>query len=318
MKTQAFFSALLTGISLVSAAPTPHKTVDKRVPQVTVTVIPIPLAPYPDSPYTNEFQYINYDDSKDEDKKTRTTIHNAFKDWPAMMQKALESIANSDDKTFDRWFPDDVDVPGKDQPIDARGYVSGVFRQLLQADATSPIPKEAIKNTVNDKNDFGKDGKGNCGATTKAYTRASTNTFHVCPAGLALPTAATDIDCSKLGDKISQDMRSLTATLVHEFMHLNAAGDSAPSSAGHIKDVVYNPSNCNRLRNAKSHVNQQKTFINADSYKWLAVNAYYNSACGKEFQDPEISTADFEEGMAETYESNEYDAALTDGIFAYV
>jgi hypothetical protein len=72
------------------------------------------------------------------------------------------------------------------------------------------------------------------------------------------------IDCSKLSDKVSQDMRSLTATLVHEFMHLNAAGDSAPNSAGHIKDVVYNPGNRNRLRNAKSRVNQQKTFTNSD------------------------------------------------------
>jgi hypothetical protein len=80
MKTQVIFSALLAGVGLVSAAPTPDKTVEKGVPQVTVTVVPIPLAPYPDSPYTNEFQYINYDDSKDEDKKTRTTIHNAFKD----------------------------------------------------------------------------------------------------------------------------------------------------------------------------------------------------------------------------------------------
>jgi hypothetical protein len=132
MKMQVFFSALLAGINFVSAVPTPDKTVDKIVPQVTVTVVPIPLAPYPDSPYTNEFQYINYDDSKDEDKTARTTIHNAFKYWPAMMQKALESIANTDDTTFNRWFPEDVDVPGKDKPIDARGYVSGVFRQLLQ------------------------------------------------------------------------------------------------------------------------------------------------------------------------------------------
>jgi hypothetical protein len=315
MKTQVFFSALFASISFVSAAPTPDKTVDKRVPQVTVTVVPIPLAPYPDSPYTNEFQYINYDDSKDEDKTARTTIHDAFKDWPAMMQRALESIANTDDTTFNRWFPEDVDVPGKDKPIDARGYVSGVFRQLLQASAASPAAKEVIKDFVNDKNDYSKEP---CGPTTKAYFTASTNTFHVCPAGLALPTAATDVDCSKLGDKISRDMRSLTATLVHEFMHSNAGGDSAPNSAGHIKDVIYNPGNCYRLRNAKSRVNQQMTFINGDSYKWLAVNAYYNSACGKDFQDPEITTADFEEGMAETYESNEYDAALTSGIFAYV
>jgi hypothetical protein len=44
----------------------------------------------------------NYDDSNDEDKTARTTIHNACKDWPAMMQKALESIANTDDTTFNR------------------------------------------------------------------------------------------------------------------------------------------------------------------------------------------------------------------------
>jgi hypothetical protein len=114
------------------------------------------------------------------------------------------------------------------------------------------------------------------------------------------------------------DMCSLTATAVHEFMHSNAAGDSAPNSAGHIKDVVYNPGDCYRLRNAKSRVNQQRTFINCDSYKWLAVNAYYNSGCGEESQDPDITTADFEEGMAETYESIEYDAALTSWIFTYV
>jgi hypothetical protein len=317
MRSHIVISALLAGVSLVSAAPTPDRTIEKREPPVvTVTVVPIPLAPYPDKPYTNEFQYINYDDSKDEDKNTRTTIHKAFGDWPAMMQKALEAIANSEDKTLDRWFPEDVDVPGK--VIDARGYVSGVFRQLLQADASSPAAKETIKNTVNDKNDFGKKGQGNCGDTTKAYTSSSTDTFHVCPAGLALPTAATDIQCSALGDKVSQDMRSLTATLVHEFMHLEAAGDSAPNSAGHIKDVTYNPSNCHRMRNAKSRVNQQKTFINADAYKWLAVNAYYNSVCNKDFADPEITTEDFETGVAEAEASNEYDAALSSEIFAYV
>jgi hypothetical protein len=65
-------------------------------------------------------------------------------------------------------------------------------------------------------------------------------------------------------------------------------------------------------------VSQQRTFISADSYNWLAVSAHYNSVCGREVQGPEITAADFEEGMAETYESNEYDAALTSGIFAYV
>jgi hypothetical protein len=99
-----------------------------------------------------------------------------------MMQKALGSIANTDDTTFNRWFPEDVDVPAK-TTLDARGYASGVFRQLLQASTTSLAAKEVIKNFVNDKNDYSKEP---CGPTTKAYFTASTNTFHFCPAGLAL------------------------------------------------------------------------------------------------------------------------------------
>jgi hypothetical protein len=55
-----------------------------------------------------------------------------------MMQKAPESVANSEDKTFDRWFPSDIDMPGKDQPFDAHRYISRVFRQPLQADASQP------------------------------------------------------------------------------------------------------------------------------------------------------------------------------------
>lgn len=68
-------------------------------------------------------------------------------------------------------FNASADVPSEynrcNDPIDARGYVSGVFRQLLQADANSLAAKEAMTTTV-----------------------------HLCPAGLGLPTPATDFQCS--------------------------------------------------------------------------------------------------------------------------
>jgi len=316
MKTQVLICTFLTGASLVSSAPTPDKTIDKGVPEVTYTVVPIAIAPYPDHPYTNEFQYINYEEGEEVDRNTRTQIHTAFRDWPAMMQKAVESIANTDDHTFDRWFPEDVDVPSNNNPIDARGYVSGVFRQLLQADADSPAAKDVIKRLMNDKVDYGNKGNGNCGKDTRAYTTRKVLKFHVCPAGLALPRAAADIQCSDLGDKVSRAMESLTSTLVHEFMHIREAGDQAPNSAGHIGDPAYGPSSCHRIRRSRHRSQSQKTFINADSYKWLAVNAYYNSVCDKEFQDAEVTSADFLEGMAETFESPEYDPAVTFGIFA--
>lgn len=290
MKAQIIFFAFLAGPSLVFAAPCRHKSFEKREPATASSPIMIRPAPYPDSPYTNEFQYINFDEGKDGDKKARATIHNAFRDVPAMMQKALESIENSFDKTFDRWFPEDFDLPGQDKPINARDHVGDVFRQLLQADTKFPTAKDTIKNAVVDRKDFWLDGngKGYCTKGRGAYMSRSEPHFHICPTGLKWPTAASNIKCADLGDKVSLHMHSLTGLLLHEFMHLQAAGEFAPNSTGHINDWVYAPGNCYRLRNGGNREDQQKTFTNADSYTWLAANAYYNSVCGKEFGLPNV------------------------------
>lgn len=97
MEAQVHIYTLLAGVGFISAAPTPDTTVDKGASAVTATLVPIdlppvPLALYPDSPSTSEFQHIHYDDNKEEDKKIRTAIHNAFANWPAMMQKALQLL----------------------------------------------------------------------------------------------------------------------------------------------------------------------------------------------------------------------------------
>lgn len=63
---------------------------------------------------------------------------------------------------------------------------------------------------------------------------------------------------------------------------------------------------------------KQDTFINADSYKWFALNAYYNKRCNKNFGDPFITTEDFEAGMAELEDSPLYDPAISDGVLAGV
>jgi len=226
-----------------------------------------------------------------------------------MMQKGIESVANSDDKTFDRWFPPTVKVKGGS--IDARGYVSGVYRQLLQPDPTTPKPKATVATIVNDKDDYAK----TCKTNTYAYFTRDIGRFHVCDKGLKQPTAATDIKCQDLGTQVSSKMESLTSTIVHEFMHWDKTGDTAPNSVGHITDVIYGAGSCSRLRDGGD---KQKTFINADSYMWMAVNAYYNSICGKSFGDPYITSEDFEESDATLLESPEYDVNVSSGVLAGV
>ena len=62
----------------------------------------------------------------------------------------------------------------------------------------------------------------------------------------------------------------------------------------------------------------QKTFINAESYKWFALNAFYNSYCGNPFGIPFVTEADFDAGMAELENSPEYNATLSEGVLAGV
>lgn len=70
-----------------------------------------------------------------------------------------------------------------------------------------------------------------------------------------------------------------------------------------------------RLRGSSD---KQDTFVNADSYKWFALNAYYDSKCNKKFGDPLITTEDFEESLAELEDSPLYDPELASGSLAGV
>lgn len=84
---------------------------------------------------------------------------------------------------------------------------------------------------------------------------------------------------------------------------------------GDIVDIQYGAGNCMRLNDGPV---KQKTFINADSYKWFALNAYYNSRCHKKFGDPFITSEDFQESTAELEESPLYNATLSSGTLAGV
>lgn len=218
----AFLFSILVAFSVGRARALPQGTTTVAE---TATVVPLAGSPYPASPTTNEFKYANYKETSSTDKAARTKVHDAFLDWAPVLQQAMASLDNADDKTFDRWFQDQVLRENKTN-LDGRAYVKGVFSQLYQADDTTPTPQDVVASLTCFNNDFSKA----CGNETRAYTLGTS--FHVCPLGLAQTTKASDVDCSDLGDAVSGKMQTLTGTLIHELMHQKAAGDNAPNSVG--------------------------------------------------------------------------------------
>lgn len=227
------------------------------------------------------------------------------------LPKLFQSLADTSDDTFDRWFPPNVKQGDNKPSTDARAYVRSVWTQMFSPDATTPTPKNLISTFVSDKNDYA----NLCKPKTDAYFSKASGKFHVCDKGLAYTTKAEDNSCDKLGSFVSTAMESTTGVLIHEFHHSDQVGDKVTNSVGHIRDITYGPSNCMRLRLGGDN---QLTFVNADSYMWFALNAYYNNKCGKKYGDPIVTTEDFEDGTQQAEESNEYDATLASGIFAGV
>jgi len=188
-------------------------------PSPTVSVEAAPASPYPGTPTTNEFSYRGYDENSKQDRKDRDTVHLAFAAWAQVLQKAIESLDNTKDPTFDRWFPSQAG----DGSNNARAYVKGVFGQLFEASPTSPAPKSIVAEIVNLARDAGKLCKG----STRAYFGPTTGRFHVCRQGLLQRTLPWEISCEELGDAVSTKMMSLTGTILHEFLHWQIVDEAA-------------------------------------------------------------------------------------------
>ena len=226
MKTSTFiFPASLT-LGLSSALPNPLPQGTTTSVQ-TVTVIPVAAgSPYPASPTTNEFQYLNFDENSNTDTASRTIIHNAFEDWAAVVQKAIDSLANAQDNTYNVWFPNTV--TGNKNSV--RDFLTGVYSQLFDLNANPAAPLPYVASFTCDNKDYGGlTGEGLCDADTTSYFSRPLGKFHVCQVGLSQTTKATDVQCSGLGDVVSTKMYSLTGTLLHEFMHSQNAGAATPN-----------------------------------------------------------------------------------------
>lgn len=220
MRPVAFYAS--TGLLVLLAQALPH---DTRAAAAQAEPLPaVAPSPYPASPTTNEFKYLNYRESNDEDKKNRKKVHDAFLDFSPVLKAALEAIDDQD--VFGRWFQDKVLREDKDD-LDGPEYVKGVLSRIYSA--SNDAPTERVIGFTNVRNDW----LNNCKKGTRAYTSGSGGPpWHFCPDGLAQTVKASDIDCEKLGDALSEDMQSMTGTIIHEFMHQSTVGKDAPNSIG--------------------------------------------------------------------------------------
>jgi hypothetical protein len=214
-------------ISFTTGFPNPSRTRTTTI-ITTATVIPLEAEPYPAQPTTNEFLYLNFDQENELDKARQVIIHNAFMDWAAVMKKAVDSLNDAQDNTYQAWFPNSVD--GNKRP--GREFLARVYGTLLDTDADPPAPNPYVASFVCDNEDFYAGGLvPGCDGTTTSYFDRLQGKFHVCDYGMETRTQkpkATMVKCDTLGDVVSYKMYSLTASLVHEFMHSQDAGDATP------------------------------------------------------------------------------------------
>ncbi|KAF2415910.1 hypothetical protein EJ08DRAFT_684378 [Tothia fuscella] len=248
-------SALLF-LETVFAAP----TADIPTPVLLPEVVVVSPSKYP-QPTTNEFKYSGFDPNNEKDKGDQFIIHSAFRPFADILGATFVAIGDTSDVTIDTWFPPTVKRAGK-KDQDRRGYVRGVFARMFKFPSS---PAERIADMVANSQDYAKecDPKKH----TKAYLTRDTGHIHICEHGLAQPMIADKDNCNSLGDKVSKAMRSLSGTLIHEFMHWNEIGDKALDFVGHIGDAAYNPAGCMRLGNNPDEGENQKAFRNADSYR---------------------------------------------------
>ena len=116
---------------------------------------------------------------------------------------------------------------------------------------------------------------------------------HVCEQGYDKPK--TSDRCDLLGDTVSLKMDVLGAVFVHEYAHFHRIGmaavyvpstrcilsdDTNASASGlPILDQAYGPLGTRNLAGPAK-------LYNADNYRWLALEYYWTTFCGRTFSGP--------------------------------
>ncbi|KAF7553512.1 hypothetical protein G7046_g7084 [Stylonectria norvegica] len=102
---------------------------------------------------------------------------------------------------------------------------------------------------------------------------------HVCDQAYKLPSL-NEVPCDSLETTVNTAMNVLGATLLHEWAHYDVIGGNAVGA--HIEDhgaAGYGPLAVRSLPDADK-------LLNADNYRWLALENYWTITCGRVFSGP--------------------------------
>lgn len=147
---------------------------------------------------TNEFLYEGWDPSDPGQAADALKIHNSYNDWANMIYFALQE-ADAVSDTFKRWF----------DAGDAQN-VKNVFLKMFDPSGVGQ-PTTLMTSWICEQADV----KGACTATSNAYSVYNKGQFHLCPPGLAQPSA-DGMKCTDLDGYASRKMKSVAFTMVHE------------------------------------------------------------------------------------------------------
>ncbi|KAF3001152.1 hypothetical protein E8E14_005395 [Neopestalotiopsis sp. 37M] len=242
----------------------------------------------------NEFQYLNFDVTKDDQKTHVQSAHQAFcTGWSQLTVMGSENVDDSDRTIFKRYF---------DDTSDAKSDVSKVYSALV--DTSNGVAQPIVAKMILDNNDFLKlcpesGGNDEDAGEEGAYWGVDTagdnlEKFHLCDSAYEFSTLPSDNECKELSDHPDIKMESLARLILHETLHFKSVG--TPIFDRQIRDEdnddelrAYYPQRTHGIVDPKQDnadgQNAELAVTNADSHAWHATNSYYKYACNN-VQEP--------------------------------
>ncbi|KAI1264690.1 hypothetical protein F5Y18DRAFT_427827 [Xylariaceae sp. FL1019] len=239
-------------------------------------------------PCKNEFGYVNFDYGNPFHKTQADALHEAFcKGLGPLVGYGNEAIENSDRTVFSRYFTDDASD---------RSDVSEAFKLMIDVNNGNG-PNDILWSMIVDKNDYMNLCQNRIAGYHDVDRVDKYEKLHFCDVTFEQPVLPSDIECGDLHDKPDVEMDNLARIMLHEMLHNSQVGKFGP--ARQITDCRNNEQAVGILPPA-----HPCALINADSYAWLANNAYFKFACTNaghtppnngNFNDPDNYTPGIEE-----------------------
>ncbi|KAI1747783.1 hypothetical protein F4782DRAFT_398178 [Xylaria castorea] len=271
--------ALALSIAIVAATPLSISLASRVVRREPPAPVAFPLG----DACGNEWQYLNFDPENDTDKGHLQTLHDiicsgemrALSSWGA-------GAATAGNLVYKRYFPlsDDED--------DFQGHVNSVLMIISGQSSTEGSIGTVVGSFVVDNLDFA----GTCSAEegTLAYTNTddldNREKIKFCDIAWERPNLeARSMQCGDFDAFPSTKMDTFSRVALHEMTHYSSVGP--PSTLGQqIQDVTnedgvkaYEPPRVHGLVDPQQDDNPAVTEINADSYAWMALDAWLSMSC---------------------------------------